>query len=321
MTSELSQRADRDPLTGALNRRAFDEQLERELQRSRRTGDPLTLVAIDLDGFKQVNDSLGHATGDAVLRQVVSLFEHHARAHDLVGRIGGDEIAVALTGSDDGAARDLIRRVRIHLVPVRRKLGLPREFGLSWGAATTRGSDELASITELHAQADEEMYRMKRPGGRTTMDLVGRRRGATTDDPSSDSDEQPQARVLVVDDDPLVRDLCRTALEAEGVQIVEASSGVEALQRDDLASFDAIVMDVVMPGPDGWSVARDIEARLGSARPAIVMITGTALEAATGSAAGGVADSWIGKPFTGAEVVDATLDALELAPRLQSTHA
>ena len=97
---ELRELARLDDLTGALNRRAFFERLDDELQRSARTAAPVTLVLCDLDGFKAINDAHGHPTGDAALRGFVDLLERNLRSSDSVGRIGGDEFALVLVGAD-----------------------------------------------------------------------------------------------------------------------------------------------------------------------------------------------------------------------------
>jgi diguanylate cyclase (GGDEF)-like protein len=98
--------ATRDPLTGLANRRLFEETLTREIARQRRKGTPLALALVDLDGFKHVNDTRGHAGGDEVLRSVGQTIVDRVRASDLPARIGGDEFAVVLP---DCSPRDAVQ--------------------------------------------------------------------------------------------------------------------------------------------------------------------------------------------------------------------
>lgn len=101
-----------DALTGALNRRGFHEQLELELQRARRSDEPLTLVALDVDHFKAINDRHGHSTGDRLLARVAATIRSHTRATDLVGRLGGDEFVAVLAATDTDGALAFAERLR-----------------------------------------------------------------------------------------------------------------------------------------------------------------------------------------------------------------
>lgn len=136
-----------DELTGALNRRGFTAKTEMEMRRAARHGRPLSLVVIDLDGFKQVNDGSGHAAGDDVLRSVSSQWMSLSRSSDIVGRLGGDEFALLLPETDLERARELMARLR----------GLA-SHPWSWGAAQLLPGDAFETL--LH-RADQAMYRDK----------------------------------------------------------------------------------------------------------------------------------------------------------------
>lgn len=94
--AEAEHAADRDMLTGALNRRGFMRELHRTMSVVERYKRPAAVLYIDLDGFKAINDSYGHATGDSVLRAIARLLIDHVRESDIVGRLGGDEFGVLL---------------------------------------------------------------------------------------------------------------------------------------------------------------------------------------------------------------------------------
>ncbi len=111
LVSVLRLAATADPLTGLANRRAWDERLDEEMERSRRTGTALSVVLIDLDGFKEVNDRDGHAAGDHLLQAVARAWQTQVRGGgDFLARIGGDEFAVIVLGSDQMGIRRLIKR-------------------------------------------------------------------------------------------------------------------------------------------------------------------------------------------------------------------
>jgi diguanylate cyclase (GGDEF)-like protein len=156
--------AESDSLTGLANARRFEASLEAEMVRSVRYARPLSVALFDLDGFKAVNDTHGHGTGDDVLRATAAALRGNVRASDLPARLGGDEFAVLLVETGGVAARDAARQMRAALEQVMRANAWP--VGLSMGVYTSmgveRGTDELLRL------ADTLMYEAKRSGkGRT----------------------------------------------------------------------------------------------------------------------------------------------------------
>lgn len=161
---ELRQLATRDALTGLLNRRAFDALLSEEIDRARRLGHPLTLVLLDLDHFKTINDTHGHPAGDAVLAATARLLEAEVRTIDRVARIGGEEFAVLLmeTSESEGLAiaRRLAAAMRARTVTVAD--GLAIAVTVSAGVAGLPAYGEAE--TGLMAMADKALYTAKRGG-------------------------------------------------------------------------------------------------------------------------------------------------------------
>jgi diguanylate cyclase (GGDEF)-like protein len=154
MYQELEELASRDHLTGLLNHREFHESLTRELNRCRRYGGRFALVLLDLNGFKSVNDSLGHAEGDRVLREVAGALARTCRASDVAFRVGGDEFAYILPESDEESALAAARRARAEVA------AMPRRVDLCYGV-TVWPTDGVGR-DELLASADARLYEMKR---------------------------------------------------------------------------------------------------------------------------------------------------------------
>jgi diguanylate cyclase (GGDEF)-like protein len=156
-TADLARQARQDPLTRLLNHQAFSDELEEELARARRYDHCLTLVVLDIDRFKEINDTLGHREGDAVLRRVANVLGETTRRTDLCGRMGGDEFAVALVETDAVAARAFVERLETALEADE---GLPEGFSASPGWALF--PDEAEDADALFRLADARSYELKR---------------------------------------------------------------------------------------------------------------------------------------------------------------
>jgi diguanylate cyclase (GGDEF)-like protein len=159
-----------DELTGLFNRRRFQEAMATEVERSKRFGQPVGLVLLDLDDFKAVNDTYGHQQGDLVLREVARVLRETSREIDEPARYGGEELAVVLPGTDLEGAYNLAERVRAGI----EELALPLLDGdgvlrvtASFGVATLPGSAD--GMRDLVAAADEALYRAKRAGKNRTV--------------------------------------------------------------------------------------------------------------------------------------------------------
>ncbi|MDR3776460.1 MAG: GGDEF domain-containing protein [Terracidiphilus sp.] len=160
---ELAEQARTDPLTGALNRRAMEEAALREMAGSLRYGNPLCMIMIDIDNFKHLNDSLGHAVGDLVLHAFTRQVKTMLRRQDLLARTGGDEFTILLpctTFTAGVAAAERVRRA-IEALDVPLESG-PIQFTVSAGVA--QFEQEQGGWEGLMQRADEAMYEAKRHG-------------------------------------------------------------------------------------------------------------------------------------------------------------
>ena len=157
LVEEVRRLATSDGLTGVANRRTFDETLAREVARAARTGEALSLVLIDVDHFKKVNDVHGHQVGDEVLRHVGRVLVDGARLADLPARYGGEEFAVILPGASSGDALMIAERLRAAIAS-----GGPVSVTASAGVATVVAG--RVTPDELVATADRALYAAKRAG-------------------------------------------------------------------------------------------------------------------------------------------------------------
>lgn len=171
--NNLSLAKDRDPLTGLNNRGFFQRVLSREMEKAYSYKVPLTLVMMDIDDFKLINDTHGHVCGDQVLKDLAAILSNEIRSGDYVARIGGEEFALILPGTGKVKSEPLLNRI---LSVIRKgfsscctgKEKIP--FTVSIGAATYRGKAQFR-VEELLAQADKQLYQVKN-SGKNSMKIV-----------------------------------------------------------------------------------------------------------------------------------------------------
>jgi diguanylate cyclase (GGDEF)-like protein/PAS domain S-box-containing protein len=160
---DLKQRLTRDYLTGACNRTHFFELAERECSRSRRYGSPLTLIAIDVDHFKRLNDNYGHAAGDEVLKLFSQACMGSLRPSDTFARLGGEEFVVLLPGTVPQRAGEISERLRATIAATAMKIaGNVLHVTVSVGYSCINGG--ASTLTGLLAAADKALYAAKRSG-------------------------------------------------------------------------------------------------------------------------------------------------------------
>lgn len=160
---ELLKLASEDYLTRIGNRRFFYEQASREIKRSARSEEPLTLLLIDIDHFKNVNDTYGHEVGDGVLQQIASICKNSIRSIDIIGRIGGEEFAILLLDTDYEGSHTTAERLRHNIANTDIKLrGNLLRTTVSIGAVTFWGDSKTIDFRLHHA--DEALYRAKNLG-------------------------------------------------------------------------------------------------------------------------------------------------------------
>jgi diguanylate cyclase (GGDEF)-like protein len=170
---ELMDQARTDPLTGALNRRALYEEADREISRSLRSNSTLCLLLLDIDDFKLMNDTFGHAAGDYVLCRLVEQIKATLRTQDILARTGGEEFAILLPETTRGPAGLVAERIRLSLQNMTLIFGTAQmKVSVSIGLAEMTAP--FASFDTFLHRADEAMYAAKRSGKNRTVSFEPR---------------------------------------------------------------------------------------------------------------------------------------------------
>lgn len=161
---QLEDLASTDPLTGLANRRTIQNALEQSFAESTRYGTDLTALMIDLDGFKQLNDSLGHQMGDKLLQSAAKVLQINSRRSDIAGRYGGDEFVVLMPHTGPETAQQLARRIQHEFLGAVRSMELgDKKCSMSMGLSSVSVARPV-NADQLIAQADAALYRAKKSG-------------------------------------------------------------------------------------------------------------------------------------------------------------
>lgn len=251
-----------DPLTLLPNRSAFWDAFERSL--AQRAGAPLSVAVIDLDSFKAINDTFGHATGDEVLRIVARVLSNSLRGRDFLARWGGEEFCIFLPHTGARAAAKVLngalQRIRQTTIVAEsgQRFGVTFSAGIATVGAGVGGGDAIA-------QADRLLY---------TAKSSGRNRVVSPDDA-----EQPKPRILLADDDVAASSVVKKILDKEGFDVVTFGDGASALSAASNGDFSLAIIDVSMPIMNGFDLVGHLRGLPKFAQVPIVMLTGAGTEA------------------------------------------
>ena len=240
-TAERRKEASLDPLTKVLNRRTFITFLAQEEGRAIRYGRPLAVIMIDIDNFKQINDSYGRDAGDDILVEVASVLRKCCRQSDLLARVEGDDFIMLLpettVENTIGCAEKARKQIESYIFP--HELRLTASFGVS----ELRKNDHAGM---LH-RAAKALTEAKETG----------RNKVAVDTPVGTKDRP--VSLLVIDDDEAIRDLIRVKMLSRGYDVQVAGGGDEAIDILHEHDIDLVLIDQEMPGRDGMSTYLSIK--------------------------------------------------------------
>lgn len=171
LNAKLESLASTDELTGLANRRSLYERLREEWSRSTRHGTPLSIILIDFDNFKRVNDTHGHQVGDQVLKCSADAIKHIMRPEDLAARHGGEELAVLLSDTDQNVAYDIAERIRQTLQALKHRDQKGQAFTVTISAGVAARLSEDSSADNMIARADKALY-LSKASGRNKVTLA-----------------------------------------------------------------------------------------------------------------------------------------------------
>ena len=264
-TEELLQMALRDPLTGLLNRRAFEEELREIWSRARAQALPVALLMIDIDHFKAMNDTYGHVAGDLVLKECARLVRACVRESDIVCRYyGGDELVVILPVATEADTRLAAERL---LEAFRTTVLCPGAYDIQATISIGANCIQVANghtLEQLLVQADRALYRAKQ---------TGRNKACFADEAAPPPADTPQPAgppgdlnsvrtVLVVDDDPGLCQLFRQMLARHNFEVLTACTGAEALEiaRRERGMIEVALVDLHIGAENGLDVLKELHA-------------------------------------------------------------
>jgi len=331
LMEKMRKMAVHDSLTGLFSRRGFEEELNRVWQLGERRGLSTSMLIMDIDRFKVLNDTYGHTVGDQVLIEAAQLITNVVRAVDVVSRYGGDEIVVLLplTGIEE------TRRIAIRILDAfRQHIFCANTHNLrvtiSIGGAFGSGGVQAAQVTLIHA--DQALYRAKQSGRdracfaeldslpmsthTSTVSLVRSLPAGNT----TVRHPVSKGRILVVDDEPLICEFASVLLRRAGYSVATATTSEDALRNagQERGLIDAALIDVKLGERDGLEVLAQLR-KIDEAMAGIVMTGFATIEAAADALKAGASD-FLQKPFTKDRLLEAAERAMQYRRLLQENR-
>ncbi len=285
----LRANAIRDHLTGIFSRKYFMERLDEEVHHYQRKGKPFTVVMIDLDWFKLVNDQLGHMSGDYVLAFFSTFLRKHLRHTDVLARYGGEEFVLLMPDTETSTARAILERLSESWLST--PLVEPyyqKKLTVTFSAGAAEFGSNIFNAHDLILAADKALYAAKDAGRNRTFSI----------DQLNELPEIQTPMILVVDDSSLIRHLLEKQLSEKGYRVATAGDGHEALELTKEIQPCLALVDLVMPGMDGLELTRKLRENPKTMSIKVIALTADHLEETLLEAFHAGVDDYMNKPFS-----------------------
>ncbi|OAB77409.1 diguanylate cyclase [Paenibacillus crassostreae] len=290
-----------DELTGVYNRKHFNRMMKHLIADFHRSGRVFTIVIIDIDYFKKVNDTYGHLVGDEVLRRCADTIVNNMRHEDTLCRYGGEEFALLLPNTDKNQALEVLERIH-HAISSYIFSFKDQQLQVTFTAGVTNIHSDNAHSEKLFEEADQALYVGKQSGRNQTV--------LFSTEVISKHNEQ-RLNIIVVDDDRLIRKIIMSEFTKWQpnrnivVSIKEYDNGTDFLQSDWYSEQEKyiILLDGIMPETDGVEVLKRIRYEYPESNIVVAMLTGRSNQTDIIHALQLGADDYIVKPFQMSELV------------------
>ncbi|MBU9711161.1 diguanylate cyclase [Evansella tamaricis] len=281
-----------DEVTGAFNKKYLDHEFQKIFNDYTREKKAFSVVMIDLDHFKKVNDHYGHMTGDRVLKQFVTFINENKRKMDTLIRVGGEEFCMLLPQTNTNQANLFINRLRegFSKIPFEMK---DNHFFVTFSAGITEVSNETQPLKVLMEEADLALYKSKN-NGRNQVSIYNQQQGPI----------KKTLNIIIVDDDPIIRDILRSHFSNEHFNDWEIivhtyKDGSELLEANWYHSHQKylFLLDGVMPKLDGMELLKILRANYPDREMLVIMLTARKSEQEIVRSLEIGADDYMIKPF------------------------
>ena len=319
---ELLQMALRDPLTGLLNRRAFEEELREIWGRARTQGSPIGLLMMDIDHFKAMNDTYGHVVGDQILKECARRVRSCVRENDVVCRYyGGDELVAILPTATEADTRQAAERL---LAAFRNTVLCPGVYDIqatiSIGANCIQAANNH-TLEQLLIQADRALYRAKQTG-RNKACFAGEAPPPEATAPlqaGPPGDLKPVRTILMVDDEQSLCQLFRRMLARHDFEVLAAGTGAEAVEiaRRERGMIDVALVDLHLGEENGLEVLKKLQA-IDEGITGIIITGAATLDDAVAALRQGAYD-FVQKPVTAEQLTAAVERAIKCCRLMAET--
>ncbi|MGM0369927.1 MAG: response regulator [Bacillota bacterium] len=279
----------KDELTGAYTKSYFHERAKEEKERFNRGNERFAIAFLDLDNFKEINDSNGHLVGDQVLQGFTDFLKKNLRTIDQVYRFGGDEFLVLFPQTTADDAYQVVNRLKDELqVEQLKGLDLENKVTFSSGISQLESLDE--SIEELLERADQSLYKVKQNGKNGVA--INSNLGITREN----------KKILIVDDEDIIVDLVRTRLSSLGYSIEYSSNGQSGIELVEEYQPDLMIIDLMMPKINGFEVIRQLKNNRANQQLKIIVLSSKTSDKDINRSFELGADDYLAKPFSLAEL-------------------